>query len=164
MSPRRDVPCHLQRCRKQGRCRKALSGTGLEHLLEAAANPTLPSCPEDIACQRWPDATVMGSLCLSSIHMSVPCPHVSSPLWLSMTLSGAGALTCLELCLTNVSVSDLFLLNLCPNGIIKIRINREVSRWFLSPPFFLLPSIPGIVLGNVALNSIWERQAGKMCG
>jgi len=72
----------------------------------------------------------MGSLYLSSILMPVPpCPSSSAlrdPL--------RGSKLSLELCLTNVSVSDLFLSNLCPNGIVKIRINREVSRWFPSAP------------------------------
>lgn len=39
------------------------------------------------------------------------------------------------LCASLMSLSDLFLSNLCPNGIVKIRINREVSNCSPSPPF-----------------------------
>lgn len=88
------------------------------------------------------------------------CPHVSflfcDPLWDQCSNLSLG------LCFTNVFVSDLFLSNLCPNGIVKIRINREVSRPSL--PFPLLQSPPGIILVSVVLNSTWERQVGKMCG
>lgn len=66
--------------------------------------------------------------------MSVPvCPF--SPVALHDLLCGRCSTLSLGLYLTNVAVSDLFLLKLCPNGNIKIRINREVSRQFPSPPF-----------------------------
>lgn len=95
---------------------------GSSHLLEAAADPILPSCPEDIIQQRSPDATVVGSLCPSSVPVPVPvCP--SCPV----------ALSCLSSSASLMSVSDLSFSNLCPNGIVQIRINREVSRWFPAP-------------------------------
>lgn len=71
-------------------------GTGLEHLPEA---PASPSFPEDVTCQWWPD-TQTASPCLS------PC--VLSPLWLSMTCSGAGALPCLLVSTSLMSLSLIF--------------------------------------------------------
>lgn len=64
------------------------AGAGrLQHLLEAAANPTLPSCPEGVVCQWWPDPSAQ------AVSLSLSLSPESFLPYLSVACYGAGALT-----------------------------------------------------------------------